>query len=64
MITLSEYYELRPWIRLILGVIYDLKYADTVDDWSIKAAYVMADTHLTELEQYPGSIDRKEKDKI
>lgn len=57
---MTEYKTARPWIRLILGVIIDLRYRTEVDDWSIKQSYILADEHLTEFEQFPGSIDRTE----
>ncbi len=59
MIPEKEYREYRPWIRLILGVVFDLRYRTEVDDWSIKQSYVLADEHLTEFEMFPNSIDRR-----
>lgn len=41
----------KPWVRLILGVIYDLKYTTTVDDWSTKKSYIEVDRHIEELEK-------------
>ncbi len=57
----KEYRIVRPWIRLILGVIFDLRYRITVDDWSTKQCYYLADEHLTEFEMFPSSIERKTK---
>lgn len=54
MISLKEYTEVRPWIRLVLGVVFDIaRYRDDV-----QAAYLRADQHLIEFEQFPGSIKR------
>ncbi len=48
----KEFFETtKPWIRLIIGLIYDLKYTTTVDDWSTKQSYMEADKHMVELEK-------------
>lgn len=54
-INLTDYKIARPWLRLALGLIFDLRF-----DYSknIQEAYLRADMHLTEFEQFPGSIDR------
>ena len=60
----QEYRQIRPWVRLAIAIAYDIAFsAIGVDDWSIDSAYVVADQHMTKLEQFPGTFVR-DRDKL